>query len=389
VSTEEFPSAARPYRVLFIFEYAQPADDWMMASLVESLDAARPGLKPTFVHGFFGVYKPGGLNLRRLANLAWVYLQTAVLLPSRRYDAVLVRSTPPGIQIWTEWWARLRGVPVLCWLMDYHPEIEARQLERRGFLGLARLLRRIDSASMRRFAAVVVLDRAMARVAQSQAADVKVIEHPTWGPKGNQERPSLGYIPRNGDGPLRLAYSGNLGAAHDLSALGALLAELAERGPVELFVIGASAQGNERFQGIGASWGIKVTTRARVPFGLLLDCYNEWHIDAGVVLMSEESSGLLSPSKFSGYIQFGLPLVYVGPPETNAHLVCSQFNGGFWLPCRASKADVAAVARSLLNGEIMKRAAEGARSADGYFSRQNQDSLAAQLAPWMKARAVR
>ncbi len=383
------PSGRHPLRVLFIFEFARPEDDWMMSSLIKSIKAARPGMNPTYIHGLFGTYRPGGLNPARLANLAWVYLQTALIVPFGRFDVVLVRSTPPGIQIWTAWCACLRRLPILCWLMDYHPEIEARILERRGFGPLARLLRRIDEASMTRFSAVVVLDRAMARIARTRAGSVTVLEHPTWGAMEASAASRLDYAPGQGTGPMRLAYSGNLGTAHDLGAFRALLVALLTRRPVELYVVGASAEGNGRLGDIGSSLGIPVKAHPRVPFAQLRPLYEEWCIDAGVVLMSDQTAGLLSPSKFSGYIDFGLPILYIGPSETNADDVCTKFNGGFRLSCNPRAEELSAVTAALLDPDRMRSASQGARAASVHFSGLNNDSLAALLSPWLKERTNR
>jgi hypothetical protein len=377
-----------PLRVSFIFEYARPADDWMMRSLIESLQTKLPGLRATCIHGVFATYRPGGLRPKRLANLAWVYMCTAFHLTLLRPDAVLVRSSPPGIQIWTVWWAGLRGVPVICWLMDYHPEIEARQLERRGLNGIARLVRRIDARSMRRFSAVVALDRSMSNVARERAAGVEVLEHPTWGGDAMLLTP-VSYQPGNGRGPLHLAYSGNLGAAHDLTTLGPLLERLVQRRPVELLVIGASPDGIERFRILGESMGVAIVNRPRVPFAELREIYNEARIDAGIVLLSDGFAGLLSPSKFSGYINFGVPIVYIGPPDTNAADVCTRFEGGFWLQNHASDSEIRNVVNSLLDEGQMEKAARGARTAAGHFATLNHESLAALLAPRLRNRVPR
>jgi hypothetical protein len=380
MSAESDGHDSRPLRVTFIFEYG-PAEDWMLASLIEGLQARLPGLKPACIHGLFGIYRPGGLQWRRLANLAWVFLRTALHLVLHRPDAVLVRTAPPGVQVWTVWWASLRGVPVFCWLMDYHPEMEARLLEKRGFGRVARLLRGIDANAMRRFAAVIALDRAMARLARERSGGVEVLEHPTWGAGSATLPRPVSYRPGGGGGPLRLAYSGNLGAAHDLTLFSTLLEKLTRHHDVELFVIGSPPQGVERFRRLCARFGLPLKTHGRVPFAQLQGLYEEWRIDAGIVLLAGESAGLVSPSKFSGYINFGLPLIYIGPPETNTADVCTRFGGGFWLSDRADREQISAVANALLDGEQMAKAVEGARAAAEHFIRLNHESLAAALAP--------
>lgn len=373
--------------VTFVYEYAKRSDDWMMSSLIESLGSRLPGLRTKYLHGLFTTYRPGGLHPERLVNLVWVYLRVAFHLVFSRPDAVLVRTTPPGVQLWTVWWARFRGVPVYCWLMDYHPEMEARQLEKRGHAGAARLLRRIDAGLMPRFAGIVTLDRAMAELARSRAAKVEVLEHPTWTTSGAGALSPVEYPPGSDAKTLRLAYSGNLGAAHDLSTLTALLKEVAARRTVELYVVGASPSGEERFRRVAEQTGMRVTTHARVSFARLRELYHQWRIDAGVVLLAEESAGLVSPSKFSGYINFGIPLVYVGPAGTNTAEVCTRFGGGFWLTDDAPPELVAETAGVLLDAGRLQHAAGGARAAAAHFSNLNSESLAELLAPRLRRSA--
>jgi hypothetical protein len=263
--------------------------------------------------------------------------------------------------------------------MDYHPELEARRLEKRGLGGLARLLRAVDARLMPRFALVVTLDPAMTALVSSRVSPARVLEHPTWGTNGTAGFAPVSYRPGAGTGPLRLAYSGNLGAAHDLEPLGRLLQAVARERPTSLLVIGASPAGEARFRELGAGLGIRVEANPRVPFTELRRLYEEHRIDAGIVLLSDESAGLVSPSKFSGYIDFGLPLVYLGPPGTNSATVCARFRGGFWLPAGAGPDVTGRVASDLLDTGQMDAAASGARAAAAYFTGFNGRSLAEAL----------
>jgi hypothetical protein len=265
--------------------------------------------------------------------------------------------------------------------MDYHPEIEARALESRGLGAFARLLRALDARAMVRFAGIVVPDRAMATLARARAPRAEVLEHPTWGADGSAAPEPVSYTPGARRGVVRLAYSGNLGRTHDLVPLASLLRALAGRAKVELYV-GASAEGNRRFGALGSELGIPVFERqGRVPLPELLALYNEWRIDLGVVLLSDAAAGLVSPSKFSGYINFGIPLLYIGPADTNAADICSLLHGGFRMANRATPAEIGALAEALLDPARMGAAARGAREAAAHFSRLDQRSLAALLTP--------
>jgi putative colanic acid biosynthesis glycosyltransferase WcaI len=374
-------SGARPFRLSVVFEFAgQPGH--MMHSLLENLSLMMPALRVTILPGIFVKYRPGGFHPERLANLVWVYLRVAVHLLFRRPDAVIVQSAPPGVQLWTVAWAAIRGVPVFCWLMDYHPEFEARALERRGHRGVARLLRAVDAFLMRRFAAIITLDPAMTALVRTRASPANVLEHPTWASDGPSGLSPVSYRPGSGDGPLRLAYSGNLGAAHDLAPLRALLESIARRRQVRLFLIGGSQKGKNRFLTLCAGLGVAVEVVPRVPlFADLRGVYEKHKIDAGIVLLSTDSAGLASPSKFSGYINFGLPLVYIGPPGTNAATVCLQFHGGFRLPTEAGIAEADCVASGLLDEGQMSAAVEGSHAAAEHFARFDAKSLAGALAP--------
>ena len=353
----------------------------MMTSLGGSLQARLPGWRINHVYGLFRGYRPGGLRLERLVKFAWVYLCVAFRLLLSRPDAVLVRTTPPGVQLWTAWWARWRDVPVFCWLMDCHPEIEARQLEKRGHPRAARLLRRFDAALMPHFSAIIALDTAMAAFVRTRAPALEIWQHPTWSLAEAATLTPVSYCPGQRPGPLRIAYSGNLGAAHDLSVFAALVAELVRRRPVELYVIGASPAGEERFSALAKKHALAFRSHPRVPFGDLRGLYERWQIDAGLVLLTGESAGLVAPSKFSGYIAFGIPLIYLGPQQTSTAEVCSEFHGGFRIDENAAPDALAAVADRLLDAEAMAAAANGARAASAHFTQFDNESLADRIAP--------
>jgi hypothetical protein len=370
---------SRPLRVTFVFEYA-PAGDVMMESLISDLQKRLPGLRATCLCGLFPTYRPGGFRPKRIANLIWVYLRVALHLLISRPDAVLVRTSPPGVQLWTVWWAGLRRIPTFCWLMDYHPEIEARQLEKKGSPMLARLLRRIDADLMPRFAAIIALDRAMASQARMRAAGAEVVQYPTWATNRTTPDLAVSYTPGGERTTLRLAYSGNLGVAHDLSVLTQLLRRIVQSRPVSLLVVGASAVGEERFRQLGANLGMAVEVKPRIPFAELRALYEERKIDAGVVLLSAESAGLVSPSKFSGYINFGIPLIYLGPADTNTAEVCIRFGGGFWISTEVGAEKIDGAVAALLDPERMAAAAAGARAAAKYFAALNSGPLADLLA---------
>jgi hypothetical protein len=272
--------------------------------------------------------------------------------------------------------------------MDYHPEIEARGLEKRNHRRTAALLRSIDARLLPRFAAVITLDQAMASLVRRRAPHADIVEHPTWAQSPlPQARPDR-HKPGRGDGPLRLVYTGNLGVAHDLEPLARLLAAVRARRPVSVLTVGTSAAGEERFREMAARVGAEIEHHSRVPlFSDLGILYGERGIDAGIVVLSEDLAGLVSPSKFVGYIDFGLPLVYVGPAGTNSARVCESFGGGFWIPPGVSASERDRVASALLDPRQMEEAASGALAAARYFHGFGAETLADSLAPRLELAA--
>jgi hypothetical protein len=369
---------------MIVYEFAGQKEQ-MMHALVEALTERLPELRVSRVGGVFVDYRQGGLGPQRLANLIWVYFSTALHLLFCRPDAILVHTSPPGVHLWTVAWAAIGRVPVLCWLMDYHPEIEARAFEKRGLLRTARLLRRIDASLMPRFSAIITLDPAMTAVVHQRAPEMEIVEHPTWTPGPSRAIRTIAHTPGSAGGVLRLVYTGNLGLAHDLEPLSRLLATLQEHRPVRLLLIGTSPGGQARFRAMAQKVRVLVEARPRVPlFSDLGAVYEEFRVDAGIVVLAKESAGLVSPSKFAGYIDFGLPVVYLGPPDTSSALVCNRFQGGFWIPSDESPGETERVASRLLDVRAMAAAADGARAAATHFQAFSGASLAAILAPRLR-----
>jgi len=359
--------------ITIIFEFGHDGSDEMTRSTIEAL-RKRPGFEQIHViSGFLRTYRPGGARLSRLLNLAWVYLQTAVHLVFSRTDTVLVRSTPPAIQLWTAYWAQIRRVPVICWLMDYHPEMEARVLERRGWTAGAAFLRRADQRAMQRFEAGVVLDDAMARIAASRSGGRPVLVHPTW---SSRHAPASVELPTLKQGKRSFVYGGNLGAAHDLSAFEKLLGCAAQHGSVELHVIGAGETGEARFRELVKRVPVTLSLHPRTRFEAMPALFEQIGADVGVVLLSDDSAGLVSPSKFSAYLAAGLPLVYIGPEETNSDLICTRFGAGWSLRSQLSAEVLREVCVEVWDEKCVRARAEHVAEARRYFESFDGETFA-------------
>lgn len=357
----------------------------MQSALVDGLRKACPELETVAIHGFLPGYRSGGLRLGRLLNLAWVYLRLPFDLVWRRPAAIVVRSTPPGIQLWASWLGALLRIPVLCWLMDYHPELEARSCERRGFHRPARFLRWLDLAALRRMAGIVVLDGAMERLVRSRVPKVPVAVHPPWGAAaangGRTREYQAGSTPR----VRRLAYAGNLGVAHPRGTLVRLLRALRSGGAVELHFIGTVGAAMEVLKREAEALEVRVVEHAQQPFAKLGELFDHQQIDLGVVLLADEAAGVVSPCKYTGYIHHGLPTLYLGPPETNADAVMTRFGAGFTLRNTSSDTQAEALAVRIWSNSDWDSVARAVPEAAEYFGRFDGKSLALVFARWLVA----
>jgi hypothetical protein len=362
-------------KILYVFEYP-PESDFITREFFAAIAARDSSARISTLSGPFTRYAPGGFRLARLIGLVWVYAALPFRIVFGRYDVVLARTTPPGVQNWAALWAHLVGAKSICWLMDYHPEIEARYLEKRAWgRPLARVLRAFDRACWRYQDAVIVLDEAMRELMETLTPDLPIIVHPTWNPSSQQAfDPVSNPLPAPGE-PLRMLYGGNLGNSHPLEDFERLIQRICVERPVSITVMGSSPSGNERFLDLGERTGAEVKLVPRRPFAEIGQTCAEDQVLLGIVLLMSESAGLVAPSKFAGYLCNGLPLLYIGPRGTSAYRICTEFDGGYHLAVDASDDEIDAMADGLIHLEQLAQKTQQVESAAHYFGSRNGETL--------------
>ena len=224
----------------------------------------------------------------RAIDYATFYLSAffALLRMGRRGTVVVAKTDPPLISVVAAAAARLRRAIMVNWVQDLFPEIAEA-------LGMPRipLLRRARDWSLRRARTNVVLSEAMAaRVPHA------VVVH-------NWADPSLQPMPRNADAPFTVAYSGNLGRAHELDTILAAMHALPD---VRFVVTGGGAQ----LARVRAAAPANVAFRPYVPreeLGRSLSA-----ADVHLVSLLPKLEGLIVPSKIYGVLAVGRPIVFIG-----------------------------------------------------------------------------
>jgi len=355
-----------------------------MKRLADAMENHYTGVRVLYHSGFLKDYVAGGLHFARIANLIFCYLTFPFKILACRPHLVLVRTAPPGIQIVVSAICALIGTPCWLWLMDYHPELEARHLERKWWGSwIARSLRAVDGWALKNFKVIIAIDDAIADICRKRAPKVPVIVHPTWFAESGNMRKGQLHSPSS-EGAFRGIYIGHLGYAHDLSGVQKVLDRLPESISPSLDLVNVSEAGQRRFQQLKHPRLI-IETYQQKSLEELKNLIEENAIQWGLVCLGERYKGVLSPSKFHLYLELGLPVLYTGPSQTNAWKACAEFNAGIAITADSDPAEWNLLDAVLLDFAKWKELQSNCVKAMDYFEDFGPEKLAQQLEPLLKA----
>ncbi len=308
---------------------------------------------------------------------------TARVLAGPRHDVIVAMSTPPLVAAIGALRRRTRnrGTRFVYWLQDVYPELAVEF----GVFGArspaARLFGAASRWTLRRADAVVVLGEAMGeRVRAKGVPAERVHVLPNWADGaavGPAPAEAAEFLRAHGlEGKRVVLYSGNMGRAHDLTTiLGA--ARLLRTRPEIAFV----------FVGDGAKRGEVEAAARELPSIRLLPYQPRERLGASLSsgelhLVTQEpfTVGLVEPSKLYGAMAAGRPVLYIGPPETEAARTVEREGIGAVLPIGDPAAAAAAVAA------LLDRSAElGARARAAFLARYDRRLRTAQFASILRA----
>lgn len=281
-----------------------------------------------------------GSRRRRLFDWATFYfsaLFAAVRLPAQ--DVIISLTTPPYIALaaMLHRFFHRRTRIIILWNMDCYPEAIERtgMVERGGFV--SRIMRALNRAIFLRVDRLICLDRAMEALLQQykpKDRDLPTTIIPNWERAAlfeNLNPPSMQWDAKTA-AALRdrfvVLYLGNAGYGHEFATTIEAAALLRNEPVVFLFVGG----------GAMLRW-IPQWTRQRGLSNILLRDYIPKEQtpsvmrDAGCALITleEQMAGVMSPSKLHANLAMGLPILYVGPRETNVDDAITRFGCGISL----------------------------------------------------------
>jgi colanic acid biosynthesis glycosyl transferase WcaI len=273
-------------------------------------------------------------KMRKLLSYATFYAGAVWrALSIARPDVVVTLTAPPGLA-WIGWLAqRVHGCRHVAWEMDLYPDI-AIALD----IPVAAWTSWILDFPRRRADTIIALGDCMKmRLLQHRIPEDRIIVAENWADGGT-------IFPRRFPEPLplRILYSGNLGLAHDVATIRAVIEHLANR-PDFLFVFAGGGLARRELIEFSQKRGIgNISFQGYVRLRDLGVSLAECHI--GLVTQKPSTLGAIVPSKIYGLMAAGRPVVYIGPPSATPAVLIQKFDCGWHFDCR----DEAGVAALLL-----------------------------------------
>jgi len=354
------------------------------------------------IHRVAGSRFGRGTLLGRAVDYLTFYLFSAWRLArlASRGDIVVVKTDPPLLAAFIAPVTRWRKAILVNWIQDLYPETAAALgIVSRGnpLFRAAKALR--DRTLLQAAANVVIGDRMADRLRQQGVRDEAVVVIPNWA-DGTGIRP----IPRAASSLRRqwalqdafvVAYSGNMGRAHSLSAL-IDAAELAVRqheppragkASVPSFLLIGNGHQRARLEQEAHQRGLSNVVfkpfqpRERLGESLAVG-------DLHAVSLRSELEGLILPSKLYGILAAGRPVLYLGDAHGEIAGLLHRHRCGYRVPPDDPAAILHAIRSYAQDPERLAEEGNNARALfESAFSREAAAARWAHLLDRLKAQA--
>lgn len=326
----------------------------------------------------------GSLGRRVVGGLSFVAQAVVRGLMLRRLDTVVVSTSPPMAPLVGLVLGAVRRARVVFWVMDLNPD----QAIALGVVApgarFARMLEWVNRRLLARAAAVVALDRFMARrlCGKVPAVASRLTVLPPW-----PLEEALEPVPHDAN-PFRAAhgltgrfvvmYSGNHSPANPLGTLLAA-AERVQDDPSFAFVFVGGGLGKAEVE---ASRSPNVQSLPYEPLATLR--YSLSAADVHVVSIGDDLVGVVHPSKVYGALAAGRPILLFGPPENHVADLLAEERVG-WHVAHGDVAGAVATLRAIRATPRAELEAMGRRARALVETRFRPDALMARLADLVDA----
>lgn len=240
----------------------------------------------------------------------------------RDTDCFLTLTTPPVLPVLVGVIARARRAKHVIWEMDIYPDIATDVgLFKKG--GVAEyLIGAVLDWSRRRADTIIALGEDMKdRLLARGIPDHKIYVAENWA-DGREITPM--NFP---DGPLTVHYSGNLGLAHEVETIAAVITSLANNPDFRFIFTGGGPRRPQLESYCRKRSIMNVEFRPFCSNAQLSESLAEGHL--GLVTQIPETLGSIVPSKIYGIMASGRPLLYIGPGESTPARHIRNFQCGW------------------------------------------------------------
>jgi colanic acid biosynthesis glycosyl transferase WcaI len=258
--------------------------------------------------------------LGRSMDYASFYLSSAIalLLIAKQGSVIIAKTDPPLISLVAAAVAKLKRASLVNWQQDVFPEVASQLGANPLPAWLDSLLRRIRDASLRAARMNVVIGSRMLEYYEGRGiakAKLSVIEN--WADaQAVTVKPTTSSALRSAFGfqdRFVVAYSGNLGRAHEFDTLLMAAEALREDRNFIFLMIGGGVK-MDALRTVVTRRGLEnFHFLPYQPRGSLGDTLAAADVHLASLLPSLE--GLIVPSKFYGILAAGRPVIFIGDPD--------------------------------------------------------------------------
>jgi glycosyltransferase involved in cell wall biosynthesis len=169
-------------------------------------------------------------------------------------------------------------------------------------------------------------------------------------------------LPFPAPSPLRILYSGNLGLAHDVDTVRAVIHHFRSDGRFHFAFAGAGPH-RKAIESFCANSSANVEFSGYRPRRELVAAFGDCHI--GLVTQKPATLGSVVPSKTYGLMAAGRPILYIGPRSATPALIIERFQCGWQIDPGDTRAVIELLECLAVNTALIHEA--GARGREAFL----------------------
>jgi putative colanic acid biosynthesis glycosyltransferase WcaI len=274
-----------------------------------------------------------------------------------RPDLVLTLTTPPMLSLVGILLKRFRGARHYMWEMDLYPDLAVDLKLLRHDSWIARLLGAIADYSRDQADGIIALGSCMRqRLIERGVSPDKVDVAENWA-NGKFIYP----VPEPSPNHFTVLYPGNLGLAHDVGTVSAVMNRLKHDERFSFIYVGGGARARD-LEGFCQANEIRRASflpyRGRDLLTRLLGTAN-----LGLVTQDPVCLGSLVPSKIYSLMAAGLPILFVGPRSATPSQILDRFQCGWQVDCGDIDGMTSLLSTLAADPELARKAGRRARQA--------------------------